>query len=290
MISTMMEGDSTTQHPGLILRQARLRAGLSEADVAKQTKLLVSQVISIERGDFTRLPGEIFVIGYLRSYARMLGLDAEEILDAYQRHKPKLPEVVEAAKTVSPMSMRSQHRQHKTGYGVMLSLLVVAGLWFFNDQPEPDNDFNTLNVIRVDTEKGTTVVGPLEEYATSTDDVLSIETLTNIKKVRSSITTMGVATPVPAGTENTTHRTVAINSKLSFYFTGDCWVEVRDGDEKIIYANLRRADDNLQLQGKPPFRVILGYAPAVSLSYNGQPVDIDANRQDNMAKLILGNT
>jgi cytoskeleton protein RodZ len=78
-------------------------------------------------------------------------------------------------------------------------------------------------------------------------------------------------------------------SSLSFTFSADCWVEVRDGDNQKIFASMQRAQERLELQGKPPFRITLGYAPGVALSYNSQPVTIDS-RNSNVAKLVLGNS
>ena len=62
-------------NPGELLAQAREKAGFSTADVARQLKLSVGQVEALEAGQFERLPGSVFVRGFIRNYARLVKLD-----------------------------------------------------------------------------------------------------------------------------------------------------------------------------------------------------------------------
>lgn len=285
-----MSSDYNNQQLGMFLRQAREEAGLSQAEAAACLKLLRNQLYAIEEGEFHKLPGDTFVVGYLKNYARLVGLNPEEFANQYRlNHREEDNELEQsvAEHAVSAglaMDMGFQHKQHKTAYGLALSVLVVLSVWWFAYQSEPQVYDYPDNIVRVDTAEGTTVIGPLTEYAEEEIDIAPPSPLQI-----STVTTMGDISPVNSAQGASVVETVQ-DSRLSFYFTGDCWVEVRDGDEQIIYASLKKADEMLQLRGKPPFRVILGYAPAVSLSYNGEPVDIDAHRRDNMAKLILGNS
>ena len=285
-----MSSDYNNQQLGMFLKQAREEAGLSRMEAAASLKLLRNQLHAIEDGEFHKLPGDTFVVGYLKNYARLVGLNPEEFANQYRlnrREEDKEPAQNVAEHTVPAdltMNMGLQHKQHKTAYGLVLSVLVALSVWWFAHQSEPQAVDYSDNIVRVDTAEGTTVIGPLTEYAEEEIDIAPPSPLQI-----STVTTMGDISPANNVQDDSSVEIVQ-DSRLSFYFTGDCWVEVRDGDEQIIYASLKKADEMLQLRGKPPFRVILGYAPAVSLSYNGEPVDIDAHRRDNMAKLILGNS
>ncbi|MCK5881040.1 MAG: DUF4115 domain-containing protein, partial [Sinobacterium sp.] len=89
----------------------------------------------------------------------------------------------------------------------------------------------------------------------------------------------------------TQQETVLIQSTLNFRFTADCWVEIVNGDNERVHASLKKSDEFFELSGKPPFRITLGYAPGVSLSYNGEPVAININSTGNkLTKLVLGNS
>jgi cytoskeleton protein RodZ len=62
---------------GNILREAREKLGLSVADVAGQIKFAPRQIEALEAEDFKRLPEAAFLRGFVRSYAKILHLDAE---------------------------------------------------------------------------------------------------------------------------------------------------------------------------------------------------------------------
>lgn len=68
---------------GAHLRENRERLGLALADISAATKLAPHLLSSIERNEFARLPGGIFLKGYLRAYAAAVGVDPEEIVAEY---------------------------------------------------------------------------------------------------------------------------------------------------------------------------------------------------------------
>jgi len=70
--------------PGAIFLEERQRQGLSLTDVARQLKLFPRQVDALERDDYAALPGPVFVRGFTRNYARLLGIDAEPLLRAVE--------------------------------------------------------------------------------------------------------------------------------------------------------------------------------------------------------------
>src|SRR5262249_35967010 len=75
--------------PGARLRAAREQAGLSLDQVAQQLKLAPRQVRALEEESFDELPGRTFSRGFMRNYARLLNLDAQDLL-------AQLPETVQA--------------------------------------------------------------------------------------------------------------------------------------------------------------------------------------------------
>jgi cytoskeleton protein RodZ len=68
---------------GTELRSGRERRGISLAVLASKTKIGVATLQAMERGDFARLPGGIFTRGFLRAYAREVGLNPEEMVQHY---------------------------------------------------------------------------------------------------------------------------------------------------------------------------------------------------------------
>ena len=69
--------------PGVLLRTARLQHNLQIEQVAKELHLDARIVTAMENDDQATLPEPIFVQGYLRSYARLMGLSADDIVNRY---------------------------------------------------------------------------------------------------------------------------------------------------------------------------------------------------------------
>jgi cytoskeleton protein RodZ len=70
---------------GSILKEARARRGLDIRTVEEQTKIRTKYLRALENGDWDALPGPAYTRGFLRTYATLLGLDAEALVDEYRR-------------------------------------------------------------------------------------------------------------------------------------------------------------------------------------------------------------
>lgn len=68
---------------GTRLREARERRGLTLRDIADVTKISIHTLEKLERNDTKRLPGGIFLRGYLRAFASQVGLDGEAVVTAF---------------------------------------------------------------------------------------------------------------------------------------------------------------------------------------------------------------
>ncbi|PYB75799.1 DUF4115 domain-containing protein [Pseudomonas sp. LB-090624] len=78
------------------------------------------------------------------------------------------------------------------------------------------------------------------------------------------------------------------SAKVAIQFTADCWTQVSDGNGKVLFSAIKRKGDNLELTGKPPFAVRLGFARGAQVSYNGQAVDVAPFTSGETARLKLG--
>jgi len=71
--------------PGDLLKEGRERKSMSTDEVAKQLNLKHNFVVQIEANDFAQLPGATFIRGYLRAYSKLVGIDAEPVVEAYNK-------------------------------------------------------------------------------------------------------------------------------------------------------------------------------------------------------------
>lgn len=72
--------DGDVVAPGMLLRAAREQQGLSVAECARRLRARPGQVQALEAGDLAAFGGDVYVRGFLRTYAGILGVDADEVL------------------------------------------------------------------------------------------------------------------------------------------------------------------------------------------------------------------
>ncbi|MDD2062199.1 RodZ domain-containing protein [Pseudomonas sp. 25571] len=107
--------------------------------------------------------------------------------------------------------------------------------------------------------------------------------------VAPAATAPAAAAPVVAAAEPAAPVAVPAGSaKVAIQFTADCWTQVSDGNGKVLFSAVKRKGDNLELTGKPPFAVRLGFARGAQVSYNGQAVDVAPFTSGETARLKLG--
>ncbi len=77
---------ATRVNPGETLRQARENNGWSLAEVALKLNLTVASLGNLEAGAFDKLPGHTFARGYIRAYAKLLGMDQTLLVQQFDQY------------------------------------------------------------------------------------------------------------------------------------------------------------------------------------------------------------
>lgn len=317
--------------PGARLQKGREAAKLSVVQAAEALHLSAGVVKALEADDYRALPNATFVKGYIRSYARLVGIGGEELVRSYEAitgcGQPKPVQPVQAPRTSPRFGAPAL-----LSVAVVVLLLGVVVFWpsakddapvaVAVDEPaavveqsqdavtvleddlealaqgsqEPDLESDpelaaaeadnaaaavTEDASEVITEESVTPSVELEPEASLPQPVL----VSNSEPILSeSVATQPLAqSPVVTDTE----MAGPADGMLSMAFTGDCWVEVRDGSGELIYSNIKRHGDTLTLKGVPPFEAKLGNGNVVSLSYNGQPVSFHIPSH-NVVRVRLG--
>jgi len=133
LAQTDKSGAITEVTLGAVLREAREHLGLSVADVANQIKFAPRQIEAIEAGDYQNLPEEAFLRGFIRSYAKILQLDAQKLLAALPHSKMATMELVVPPSVGVPFpNAHSLIRQNIILLVAAAVLAVIAGgfaLW-----------------------------------------------------------------------------------------------------------------------------------------------------------------
>ncbi len=72
---------------GFYLRRTREVREISLEEISKKTKISVRFLKAIEEGKWSSLPGEVFIKGFIRTYAEVLGLNPEEVIQKYLQER-----------------------------------------------------------------------------------------------------------------------------------------------------------------------------------------------------------
>ncbi len=109
---------------GELLGQQREQQGLTVSDVYQHTKISPSCIRSIEQGNLEDLPHPVYVKGFIRSYAQLLGLDAEQLVQVFDKNVLLSNE--EEEKEVEPvMTLHKKRTLYRRTLSIVASVLVV---------------------------------------------------------------------------------------------------------------------------------------------------------------------
>src|SRR5258706_2795701 len=123
---------AATELPGARLVLARERLGLSVAQVAAKLRLDVRTVSALETGEYAKVGAAVFVRGFLRRYAELVGEPAPEI-DALYTHQPDAAVVPDLAKTgLHRLDAAAQGRALGVGPASIAAAVlgVIAAVWW----------------------------------------------------------------------------------------------------------------------------------------------------------------
>jgi cytoskeleton protein RodZ len=300
----MRETVASMDSPGTLLRAAREQRGWSREQLASDVNLLVSQVAALEEDRFDKLAGPVFVRAYLRSLARALRTDENVLLKAYEQIAPEARASARAAQTVAVERPRrpilleraSSARRH---WGLAAAALVVAVLWGWQQNAPQLDRALSLTPDQTGSQADPALGGIDDVMANNAQSRLldSVELLPTVApRLPASSTPMATA---PTADSDVARQQLASadaqvvtaqGDQLSLRFSADCWVEIKDRDNRVLVAALKRANERLQLEGRGPFRVLLGFAPGVEMAYNGTPVNIEVSQGSRSARLIVGSS
>ncbi len=154
-------------NPGETLRQARESNGWSLAEVALKLNLTVSSLSNLEAGAFDKLPGHTFARGYIRTYAKLLGMDQAVLVQQFDQSTgtdSKGSNVHSLGRIEEPV--RVSHTILRIVSLLLLVAVVGGGFAWWQDQTsQRTKDVVSLTPEHVEVEgaDGTTQIHPLDE-------------------------------------------------------------------------------------------------------------------------------
>ncbi|MDR0277273.1 MAG: DUF4115 domain-containing protein [Paucimonas sp.] len=158
---------ATRENPGETLRQARESRGWDQGEVARKLNLTVSSLKNLEDGAFDKLPGHTFARGYIRAYAKLLGMDQAALVqsfDGYTGTHAQGSDVHALGRIEEPV--RLSHNILRI-VSLLLLVVVIGGgfVWWKDQSGTAGKELFSLapEHIEVESADGTTQIHPLDE-------------------------------------------------------------------------------------------------------------------------------
>lgn len=322
---TTSTADHATASPGELLLRQREQLNIPLADAARALNLRPAVIGGLERDDYQEIPVAAYRRGYLRAYAKFLGMDDRVVLDAYQARNG----IVDTERKVAPVSTTRPPSKIGAWLFKLVTLLVVVGLigvtvmwWQSRGGNEPPGLSSTP------TEEATPATPTMEEPAATTDEGAASSSFTNGEQSATLLSDAANITPTPApsqstgtGAEETTEpanvpaapvtdtadepeiaaaeqdtpteveepEPAANANVLELTFNEQSWTEIFDATNQRVFVGLQTPGTTTTVEGQPPFRLTVGNATGVVLRYQGEEVDLPARAgANNVARFTLG--
>lgn len=279
----MTEEEANAKLPecGRRLRRTREQLGLSVDDIASELRLSAFQIRALENDEWDHLPGTTYARGYVKSYARLLGLDADQLLAGASTEEIEISRTEPAIDNRAPSAERTvPGGQSRVPWGWVLGVIVVCVLVVAVWQSRLVRQFIP----------GLT---GLQSPSTSGSGIATGE---------SGGDGAGAAETAPpeAGMDAGTAASAAWQEasdqpgmptapdRIVFQFDQRSWVDVRDARGRRLLYRAFRAGRRIEVRGQPPFRVYLGNAGGVSVEYLGDTISPKAVSGRLFARFVVG--
>lgn len=292
---------------GDIFKQEREKRGLSIKEVMEVTKISRRNIIAIEDGDRSDLPHPVYTKGFIKSYARFLGLDGEEMARAFDCESSEVVEdPVETAQydvcTSADRAFQEQERaaNKKSKVPAIVIVLVLLALlgglvyyfgFFKKAEQQSEADAPVAEALIEKKEEP----APTVETAQTEENVQQDEVASGAEAQKSEVQEAEAAEPTEAATVSEHHdkdaesvsrgeEETSAASEVEYAHVlviratapEGCWVGVwKDDSQNMARDFFLRNGEPLRLMFNSYRRIRIGNVPGVTILYNGKDYTLD---------------
>jgi cytoskeleton protein RodZ len=265
---------------GQELAAAREARGLALADVAQQLKFAPRQLEALEQERFEALPGATFARGMVRSYARLLKLDPEPLVERIAG-RCEIPDSNRlAARYHQPVPFSDSARRWTFLYvGLSLGVLGLVGAFAYEWHQERQERTAAAKAPKkaaaVAKAAPREVKRPSVPIQAQPATAPVIEEKPAFAEAKPPIAAAPLPPLRPGG-----HRLIVRTEE-------EAWIEIRDSADRLLVSSLNPAGSERVVRGRPPYSLVIGNASHVSVTYNDKPVDLAPHTRSDVARLTL---
>lgn len=294
-----------TKHPiedqptaGGKLKQSREEKDLSIKEIATQLRLDTHVIEALEKNNYDRFPADTYIRGYLRSYAKLIGINGDEIISLYKSEAPDPPEIIPDIKHPTQVSSSDKPVKAFTYLVTFILVLLLLIWWQQNNIDISDSTQITVKSKNSVTDPQDKLLDTASGISTETfdhdpdygegsgiisDSKLTLEPAESIesiqvdndteKMVSESDYAQTVYLTTDGGPKSDDTEETSGPDTIYLKLNADCWIEIQDQFNNEIYRDLARIGEEIHLRGYAPFQVKLGNAQGVIIEFNGEPFD-----------------
>jgi len=268
------------------LARARAALGLSVKDVAQQLKFAARQIEALEQGRFDELPTGTFARGMVRSYARLLKLDAEPLVARIAGRVADPDNAAAAAPAHRPIPITDSARRSNLIYAALsLAILAVIAGVVFQWQRERAGAARLTFVAAADAParaapEPAPVQAPTPAAAAPVAEPQRLASAAVSPPSAAPVAEAEAPAQAAAAPAEGAHR-------IALRFDRESWVEIRGHNGKALISQLNAAGSERVVDGKPPFALIIGNAQYVRMTYDERPVDLAPYIKVEVARFTL---
>ena len=248
---------------GELLARTRQEKDLNTEEIAKELRINVSIIEMMEGNEFQSIGAPVFVKGYLRQYANILGLSADSILEEYNQLNPdknSLPIVNKAVEKISKY--------------VLTPKLILVGVSFFL----------ILLIISM-------IVSSLSRIETLPNQEATIQAIPiyDSPSVMDETNAIEMQEPLLDESEALYIESTVLN--LTIEYSGLCWTEIYDVNGQLLFYALGNFDKAVVVNGIGPLDVLFGAVSEVlSLRVDNQSYPLpESSRPDEVLRFSVSN-
>lgn len=229
---------------GKYLKAAREAKGIRLEDISDETKISIYKLIQLENEDFRRLPEEVYVRGFIRAYAKVIGIDAAEPIRLYTSAVRK------DEKPPAPQPDQGKDRKQfwfRLGLALVGLFVIVAASVVFISFSKTEKSISQGDPSRK-------IVQPESGF----------------------IPNATPQSPGSASSQDAGPQPAPEGLKLNVRAIQNTWIQIASDDQGQRSYNLK-AGDRLTLTASTGFQVHIGNAAGVEMELNGKPIPLQGS-------------
>jgi len=267
---------------GASFRPAREKLGLSQIEVAEHLLISIEVIKALENSQADALPALTFTQGYIRSYARMLNVSADDIINDYVKMAPDSKQVLTPHSVLQAQKSSNDLLIKTITVGFVILAVIVLGYWLYHTSFKMHSESNNNisgNVFEADSK-----IEETHQYEPFVNEVSekTIDVAQKKNNVTENIeTNFSTAEKTQTVSEEKTKekteekKQIPVADQLVLSALDDSWCEIQDSMNTRLYYQLLSKGEEVTLAGTAPFIVFLGNAPKVRVEVNNKIVDFD---------------